>query len=48
MRIHQLADWVSLGGEFSYDLAVVLEEVLDEELVEFGGRACAVFIHLSR
>ena len=48
VAINKLAYVLALVGALLNDVAVVLEQVVDEELVEVTGRGVMVFIDLSR
>ena len=48
MAINQLAYVLTLVGALLDDMAVVLEQVVDEELVKVSGRRVMVLIDLSR
>jgi hypothetical protein len=48
VAINQLANVLTLVRALFNDVAVVLEQVVDEELVEVTGRGVMVFIDLSR
>ena len=48
VAINQLAYVLTLVGALLDDVAVVLEQVVDEELVKVSGRRVMVLINLSR
>ena len=48
VAINQLAYVLTLVGALLDDMAVVLEQVVDEELVKVSGRRVMVLIDLSR
>ena len=48
VAINKLANVLALVGALFDDVAVVLEQVVDEELVEVSGRGVMILINLPR